>query len=118
MGAKRFTVIAYVIALLTLALGIFLSIRQSDWSWLSRSGSLIVINGIILTSQQIIEHIQLLKQRQMRWGSQFYRDWVTEDKHHLTHDDSNTTWRLEKYGLYMLIIGTLVWGFGDLINFI
>ncbi len=27
-------------------------------------------------------------------------------------------WEIEGHGLYILIIGTLVWGFGDLIDFI
>ena len=115
---KRFTIRAYVIALLTLVLGIILSLKNHDWSWFSRCGSLVVINGIILTSHQIIEHMHLLKQRQMRQASQFERDWAHEDKHHFTHVGDDITWKLEKYGLYMLIIGTLVWGFGDLVNLI
>jgi len=34
---------------------------------------------------------------------------------HLIHHEANI-WATEKYGLYMLILGTLVWGFGDLLN--
>ena len=116
MQTKRFTIKAYLIALLTLALGIMLSMKKNDWSWLSRSGSLIVINGIILTSHQIIEHMQILKQRQINFGSQFNRDWAQQHKKQIVQSDDEVTWKLEKYGLYMLIFGTVVWGFGDLIN--
>ncbi len=116
MKALRFTINAYAVATCTLGLGIILSVRQGDWSWFSRSGSLVVINGIILTSRQILDHIQHLKQRQIRRESQFERDWAKEGKHHLIREDHEHLWKSEKYGLYMLISGTFIWGFGDLLN--
>lgn len=116
MKAKIFTLRAYTTALVTLALGILLSLKFSDWSWFSRSGSLVVINGIILTSHQIIMHMQNLSQYQRQRQSQFQKDWAHEEKHHFIHEDSENRWKSEKYGLYMLILGTLVWGFGDLLN--
>ena len=97
-------------------LGALVSVELDDWGWFSRSGSLVVINGIILTSQQIIQHIQSLGQYQQQRHSQFHKDWAHEEKHHLIHDDHENRWKSEKYGLYMLILGTLVWGFGDLIG--
>jgi ABC-type phosphate transport system permease subunit len=116
--AKVFTLRAYSTAVVTLAVGVFLSIKLNDWSWFSRSGSLVVINGILLTSYQIIQHIQALShyQYQRQRESQFQRDWANEEKHHFIRDDHESRWKSEKYGLYMLIMGTLVWGFGDLLN--
>lgn len=113
MRCGFFTLKSYSIALLTLAAGAGLSLHLSDWSWLSRSGSLVVINGIILTSHQIIEHMQQLGRLQAD-NTPCSRDWAHADRHHFVHDDLLSRWVSEKQGLYMLILGTLVWGFGDL----
>jgi O-antigen ligase len=112
---SHFTVKAYVAAVIALTLGALLSMNSHDWTWLSRSGSLVVIIGIILTSHHIIEHMRNLNRSQQR-DLKFDRDWATEEKQHYIHEDRQDTWVSEKYGLYMLVIGTFVWGFGDLIN--
>lgn len=108
-----FAIKAYSIALLTLGAGIALSIRFSDWQWFSRSGSLVVINGIILTSHQIFEHMHALG-RQRQGETPCSRDWAHAERRTLVHDDHEVRWMSEKCGLYLLILGTLVWGFGDL----
>ncbi len=115
MRTSNFAIKAYIVAVLTLFLGVVLSLNLHDWSWFARSGSLVVINGIILTSHQIIEHMGRLKQRQAKWESQFNHDWAEDDKYRLIHREAQILVS-EKYGLYMLILGTLVWGFGDLLN--
>ncbi|QKQ27902.1 hypothetical protein [Candidatus Reidiella endopervernicosa] len=115
MRTRRFTLKAYTAAFATLLIGAVISIRLGDWSWFSRSGSLVVVNGIILTSHQIIEHMHALT-RNHQHGMQVRHDWASEEKHNLINGDNEKRWRIEKYGLYMLIIGTLVWGFGDLVN--
>ena len=115
MRNARFTLKSYATAFVTLLAGVVLSLELSDWSWFSRSGALVVVNGIILTSHQIIEHVQHLG-RQQRLDMMVNGDWAPDDKHHFIHDDYEQRWRSEKYGLTMLIAGTLVWGFGDLIN--
>jgi hypothetical protein len=102
-------------ALLTLLLGVVLSLELDDWGWFARSGALVVVNGIILTSHQVIEHMRQLGREQRR-DAMVNRDWAAEEKHHLLHDDHEGHWRTETCGLYLLIIGTLVWGFGDLLN--
>lgn len=114
--ARIFKLRAYTTALITLFIGAIVSVELNDWSWFSRSGSLVVINGILLTSHQIIQHMQTLGQYQRRGNSQFEKDWAHEEKHQFIHDDHENRWNSEKDGLYMLIFGTLVWGFGDLIN--
>jgi len=113
---NRFALNAYIVAGLIVALGVLISVRANDWSWFGRSGSLIVINGIVLTSRQIIEHIQQLKQLQAKCGSHSQRDWAQNEKQQLLRSHHETLWKNEKYGLYMLIVGTLIWGFGDLPN--
>jgi len=115
MNSSGFAIKAYIVALLTLLFGVVFSLNLHDWSWFSRSGSLVVVNGIILTSHQIIEHVGRLNRRRSRWESQFNHDWADDDKQNLIYRDEHL-WATEKYGLYMLIIGTLVWGFGDLLG--
>ena len=117
MKTRRIAVSAYAIAALTLLLGLVLSVRLNSWTWLSRSGSLVVINGILLTSHQIFEHMHRLRQSQIRSQSQFNRDWAGGEKSAFVHDKKEQVWLSEKYGLYMLIFGTLIWGFGDLIDY-
>jgi hypothetical protein len=115
MKSPRFTLKAYTAALLTLLIGVLLSVELGEWEWFARSGSLVVVYGIILTSHQIIEHMQHLG-RQQRRDMMVNRDWGSDARHHFLHDDHEQRWRSEKNGLYMLIVGTVVWGFGDLIE--
>lgn len=116
MKTTKFSLKAYSMAMLTLAAGIGVSIHFQDWSWFSRSGSLIVVNGIILTSHQIIEHIHNLNRYQRE--RQVNHDWAAADKFFILHEDHENRWMSEKHGLYMLVAGTLIWGFGDLLNYL
>ncbi len=113
---RRFTLRAYSIALLTVVAGVLLSLRLGDWGWFARSGALLVVNGIILTSHHIIEHIHNLNHYQRQRDTHFNRDWARDDKRLFIQDDPAARWLSEKHGLYLLIVGTLIWGFGDLLN--
>lgn len=113
--AKRRTLNTYLLALISLLGGAALSIQTGNWGWFSRSGSLLVIYGILLTSKQIIDHMQQLKQLQ-RCEQLSQRDWAKNDKTQLIKDYHELQWRDEAYGLYMLVAGTFIWGFGDLLG--
>ena len=111
------TLNAYLSATLTLATGALISAKTGDWTWFSRCGSLVVVIGIWLTSSQIIYHMERLKQRHAIGESEFQRDWAIENKQQSLLDarfNEEATWINEKSGFYMLIVGTLIWGFGDL----
>ena len=119
MRRKVNTLKAYATACVILASGCMVSISQRDWSWFSRCGSLVVVIGIILTSSQILEHIRMLKIRQMNTHGDFTRDWAKEERQQTLNDSrfhEEITWTNERSGLLMLITGTLIWGFGDLIE--
>ena len=116
MKSVRYTIKAYTAALATLAAGVVLSIDQNDWSWFSRSGSLIVVYGIILTSHHIFVHMHNLSHLQHHRTSQIQRDWAKESKYEFIHDNVEQSWMNEKSGLLMLVLGTLIWGFGDLVG--
>lgn len=111
-----FAIKAYVIAIAFFAAGVVLSLRLSNWEWFARSGSLVVLTGIILTSQQILEHMRNLARLQRGVVRQCNRDWARAERHTMLHDDHELRWASERCGLYLLITGTFVWGFGDLVG--
>lgn len=110
---------ALLLSVIVLTGGIWFSIKLMDWSWFSRSGSLIVIIGIFLTSSQVIENSRRLKIRRSRHEQNFTRDFA-DDLKTSTLDRSRSLdediWQNGLRGLYLLVSGTLIWGFGDLIG--
>jgi len=101
--------------------GVWFSIDRDDWSWFARSGSMIVVIGIFLTSSQIIENSRRLKKRRSHHAKNFHRDYA-EDIKRGTLDRSRILdadiWENGLRGFYLLVIGTLIWGFGDLAGYI
>jgi len=117
---KNQTLVVYFLSALILLVSLYLSYTNHDWQWFSRSGSLIVILGIYLTSSQIIENSHRLDQRRSTYNDgNFQRDWAS-DKHekilHHQRDHEEETWVMGKCGFNLLITGTLIWGFGDLVS--
>ncbi|RKZ90789.1 MAG: hypothetical protein DRQ43_10865 [Gammaproteobacteria bacterium] len=116
---KKQTLFIYFLSAFILSLSLYLSYSNQDWQWFSRSGSLIVILGIYLTSSQIIENSHRLGERRGTHNDgNFQRDWANDKQekishHSRTHDED--AWVMGKCGFNLLIIGTLIWGFGDLI---
>lgn len=117
------TLVAYALAWICLIAGAWAGYYLADWSWLSRSGSLVVIIGIVLTSQQILQHMEYLHHQQLHGlgdrQNLSTRDWASGgDKRDLLDRrfSREVIWRKEAHGFYLLIIGTGVWGFGDLIG--
>lgn len=114
------TLRAYAIALIVVIIGVVLSLGEGDWQWFSRAGALVVVVGIVLTSSQIIEDNRRLRRKRQRLeqtGHVANRDWAQDEprlaqsRQHDEHLFEN-----ERSGLYMLIGGTLIWGFGDLVG--
>lgn len=97
--------------------GVLFSLARDDWSWFARSGSIIVIIGIFLTSSQIIENSRRLKFRRNHRHRNFHRDYAEEIKRETLERSRSLDediWENGLRGLYLLVIGTLIWGFGDL----
>lgn len=109
---------AYTFAAVVVGTGIVLASRSGNWAWFSRAGSLVVVIGIVLTSSQIIEDSRRARRRRQQWEARrgvAGRDWAQqgEQLRHSRHHDEHL-FENEKGGLYLLIAGTLIWGFGDL----
>jgi hypothetical protein len=108
---------ALLLSLIMLGSGIVLSLHLFDWSWFSRSGCLVVVIGIFLTSSQIIENSRRLKSRRSYNDQNFHRDFADKHKQRALQRSrglEEDIWENGLRGFYLLIVGTLVWGFGDL----
>ena len=112
---------ALVLSAAVFAIGVWLSIDQNDWTWFARSGSMIVVIGIFLTSSQIIENSRRLKIRRSHHEQNFHRDYA-EDIKRGTLERSRSLdediWENGLRGFYLLVVGTLIWGFGDLAGYL
>jgi len=70
----------------------------------------------MLTSHQIIENSRRLKRRGQH-GSNFKHDFADDyEQNKLEHASvlEEDIWHNGLRGLYLLVSGTLIWGFGDL----
>ena len=116
---------SYGLAALAVIAGVAASLATGDWAWFSRSGSAVVAIGIVLTSRQVFEHNRRLQEYQRHGNGHGTaaglpaHDWAGENSiRQLIRSRSREEeyWRTEFTGFYMLVIGTLVWGFGDLLG--
>ena len=112
---------ALLLSLFVLIFSILLSIQRDDWTWFARSGSIIVVIGIFLTSSQIIENSRRLRIRRYRHKQNFLRDYAEDIKRgslERSRSLDEDIWENGLRGLYLLVIGTLIWGFGDLAGYL
>lgn len=108
---------AYAFSIISLLAGAGLSGLYADWNWFSRSGALIVVAGILLTSSQVIEQLQVMRERRRYGEGWSQHDWAKEtDAHSPTRHTGEDTRHTHRHGLYLLVSGTLIWGFGDLLG--
>lgn len=115
------TFFVYFVSVLIIVSSLYTSYTLQDWQWFSRAGSLIVVLGIYLTSSQIIENSRRLRLRYRSTHKEgnFQRDWANGKQEQIlrhVRDHDEETWVMGKCGFNLLIIGTLIWGFGDLIS--
>ena len=110
-----------LLAIASLVAGAWFSLLSGDWQWFSRSGSLLVVLGILLTSSQIIENGRRIRMRRQQHASHFKHDYADDlDRHRLDHASihEEDLWHDGLRGLKLLVVGTLVWGFGDLAGYL
>jgi len=102
-----------IIALIILITSITLSTKIDEWHWFQRSGAVLVLIGGILSSRKIIRKgfKDLFKDAvEMSGGSYVPTDEEINEKKQLKIDI-----RAAKIGVALLLIGTLIWAFGDLL---
>lgn len=116
---KKQTFFVYLTSAIIAISTLYISYILQDWQWFSRSGALIVVLGIYLTSSQIIENSRRLRQsyRYAKKEGNFQRDWANSKRDQIlrfAREHEEETWVMGKCGFNLLIAGTLIWGFGDL----
>jgi hypothetical protein len=99
--------------------GVLISICLSDFSWLTRFGALVTFIGIVVLNRPVIIRRDILPHVKMTTGLSsldpgHYRlvnepvpDAVVEDRR------SRNAVRV---GILITLMGTVIWGFGDLLN--
>lgn len=113
------TRLAVILSLIATVSSAIFSIRTGDWNWFSRSGSLVVVIGIFLTSTQVIENSRRLRSRRTNRIKNFDRDYAEESRKQTLSRSrilDEDLWANGLRGFYLLVIGTLIWGYGDLIG--
>jgi|TARA_R110000851_G_scaffold198531_1_gene349629 hypothetical protein len=106
------SVFVLILAITSALIGIYLSQRYCDWTWFSRFGSVITVAGLLLVSSPIFDQgVYLSHASAFGFGS--------KDEHgdsRITDETSRKMGNKVLIGIVVSICGTLVWGFGDLIE--
>lgn len=107
---------AMLLSLAAVSAGIWLSLHHDNWHWFARSGAVLVVIGILLTSSQIIDSNRRHRQRRSAHAGRFQHDYaegLAQQPWPLLEEQD--IWFSHLRGLYLLVSGTLIWGFGDLV---
>ena len=104
------------LGVLAAALSLWLSIATGDWTWFSRSGAILTALGLVMASRKILiaraDLVALLSDMERTDGAE--RTARLESFKRLQRDLDRQV--MEKAGFGLLIAGTIVWGFGDLLG--
>jgi hypothetical protein len=111
-------VVRFFLALAFVAVGasLWLSVATADWTWFARSGAILTALGLVLASRKILiaraDLVALLADMESADGTA--RTVRLESFKRLQRDLDRQV--MEKAGFGLLIVGTLIWGYGDLLG--
>ena len=116
LALRRVVRLFVLVTVVTMAAAIALSIGTADWTWFARSGAIITALGLVLASRKVLiaraDLLALLADMERADGTE--RTARLASFKRLQRDLDRQV--MEKAGFALLILGTLVWGFGDLIG--
>ena len=107
----------YFISIIILALlGITPSIMTSDWTWFERSGALLSVYGVWMAFHDYAayyenKHNAAFNELAENLSSQHSKE-LNEIKYLVISGQEELNKKIRKIELYIIIIGTLVWGYG------
>ncbi len=96
--------------------GVVPSIYFNCWEWFGRSGALLVCYGVIIAWQDYkgkidkdIEQLKLIIDER-------FKDKADDFKQALDVFNNNTQRYFNKIEFVVVVVGTLIWGYGDLVG--
>lgn len=80
-----------------------------DWTWFARSGSVLAIIGGLMTGRSVLRlsHEERVRFRHMNLIERFTEQELADQE----RDSAAMQW-----GVFLILFGTLVWAYGDLIG--
>ncbi len=113
---RRVVRLFLLVALLSMAACVWASIATGDWTWFARSGAILTALGLVLASRKILiaraDLLALLADMERADGAE--RTARLESFKRLQRDLDRQV--MEKAGFGLLLLGTAIWGFGDLVG--
>jgi hypothetical protein len=98
----------YVLIFIVFCLFLSISIASQDWSWFARSGSLITIIPMLISIIEVYSD-----RRQIYFSKYNYAVQAPDD----VEQKAEKYWPIKiLVNALITIIGTVIWGFGDLIK--
>ncbi len=104
-------------------IGIFLSICVHDFKWFERFGSMIMCVGILLLNrpnivrQDILPDVKMAETGLSSHDPQHYHR-VNEPIPPAVAEDQKSRNAVGIFGPWITLIGTIIWGFGNLLNLV
>lgn len=89
---------------------ILVSLKYNNWGWFARSGSLIIIIGSLLAFRGTIRLTR--EEREERRNMTIIQQFTQLEK-----EDQERDSRAVIIGAIIMIFGTLIWAYGDLVNY-
>ncbi|HVS83114.1 MAG TPA: hypothetical protein VHE60_15405 [Pyrinomonadaceae bacterium] len=115
------TVVMLSAASIVATLGLAISIRMRDFSWLQRCGSVVTCVGILLltrpsiTGNDILERVVMDKSGLTDLDPEYYRR-QNEPLPDLLIEDRESRRAVGIFGPVLTVFGSLIWGFAELLN--
>ena len=126
IGALAAVAVAMTTAIAAVAVGVTVSRASGDWAWFARSGSVLVAVGVAFAyfnvdhwmERGIGEAASRLRQRMQgsRASPGFLLDFVVGIDERANLESIPNTVKI--FEVLLVIVGTLIWGFGDLLNLV
>ena len=108
--------ISFVWVSLVFAGSLYLTVTRDEPLWISRSGGMITLAGLLLTTRKLIlyEFEELVKS-QTEIDGRIYGDPEEEKKQFDALEELKKDIKSERCGFWYLLIGTICWGYGDIL---
>ena len=104
----------FVVGTIVTVFFVWLSFERKDWSWFSRSGSIICILGATMTLRRLIRlGLRRFYKHETEIDAGYFQQSEDEKRE---NEELFLDIRATNLGFAITMAGTLVWAFGDLIN--